>query len=526
LKLSTVVFAVLLLLAVLFASRANADCTPTDPTGYFEGTATSQQAGKLDVSLNLRCDAGQYGGELVTPVGTYSLESGRFEKGELHLTLAAGADTVTLDADLNAASLHGKFASGDDSGPIAMRRTGDAKPPSGGETVTLTKQQWHEDLAFLARELPKRHANAFHSISRERFHAAVAELDSKLDHLNPDEIYVGMDHLANLIGDGHTHVRVSTDRANFPIDVQHFGNDYRVAATTAAHEDLLGTRVIKIQDTPVARARELLLSVTPYDETQVLRDLRVDSFMTMGIFLHGMDIIPDRNTAHYIVADDSGKESSAYVHAVHPEENSKIKWVYPFKQPPLFLEHPGENFWYTYLPEYRTVYCGFRGYKDLEKNSQGLFQLIRQQHPEKLVIDLRQNGGGDYEEGLKYIVHPIRDLADINRKGHLFVLIGPQTFSAAMSNSAHFRYQTKAILVGQSIGERPNSYQEAREFQLPNSHWTVRYSVKFYKFVDQGENLIRPDKEITPTWDDYKSGRDPVLEWVLNYDHGNDVSVR
>jgi hypothetical protein len=53
--------------------------------------------------------------------------------------------------------------------------------------------------------------------------------------------------------------------------------------------------------------------------------------------------------------------------------------------------------------------------------------------------------------------------------------------------------------------------------KLPNSHWTVRYSVKFYKFVENGENVNRPDQEIAPSWDDYRSGRDPVLEWVLNY---------
>jgi hypothetical protein len=132
------------------------------------------------------------------------------------------------------------------------------------------------------------------------------------------------------------------------------------------------------------------------------------------------------------------------------------------------------------------------------------------------VIDVRLNGGGDYEKGLKYLVHPIRDLPEINRKGHLFILVGPNTFSAAMSNSAHFRYQTNAILVGQQIGERPNSYQEVREMKLPNSGWTVRYSVKFYKFVETGENVIQPDQEIIPSSDDYRSGRDPVLEWVLN----------
>jgi hypothetical protein len=53
--------------------------------------------------------------------------------------------------------------------------------------------------------------------------------------------------------------------------------------------------------------------------------------------------------------------------------------------------------------------------------------------------------------------------------------------------------------------------------KLPNSHWTVRYSVKFYKFVESGDNLISPDQEIRTSWDDYKAGRDPVLAWVLNY---------
>jgi len=501
--------------------QAQTGCKPDDPAGYFEGTATSQQAGELEVSLNLRCDNGHYAGQLVTSVGSYPVKGGYFKTKQLHLKLEAGADLLTIDATFDAGVLRGRFAAADDTGSVELRRTGDAKglvAAEGEEQLRLTKEQWNEDLMFLARELPKRHANAFHFISRERFEAEVAELDRKLDHLNSDEIYVGMDRIANSIGDGHTYIKVPEDDANFPIDFQRFGGEYRVVATTSENEKALGARVIKIQDTPIAHAYELLLSLTPSDETQVLRDSRVLGFLTTGIFLHGMRIIPDRNVARYTLADDSGKEFTIDVHAAAPGESSKLNWIYAFKERPLFRQKPDDNFWYTYLPDSHTVYCSFRGYKDLGKRSKGLFDLIKQQHPDKLVIDMRLNGGGDYNEGLKYLVHPIRDLAGINRKGHLFVLIGPNTFSAAMSNSAHFRYQTHAILVGQQIGEKPNSYQEPREMKLPNSHWTVRYSVKFYKFVENGENVIRPDKEIIPSWDDYRSGRDPVLEWVLNYD--------
>jgi hypothetical protein len=95
------------------------------------------------------------------------------------------------------------------------------------------------------------------------------------------------------------------------------------------------------------------------------------------------------------------------------------------------------------------------------------------------------------------------------------VLIGPRTFSAAMANAAHFRKRTKAILGGQPVGEKPNSYQEAREMVLPNSRWIARYSVKFYRFVNGGENSLLPDQEVAESWADFEAGRDPVMEWVL-----------
>ena len=100
------------------------------------------------------------------------------------------------------------------------------------------------------------------------------------------------------------------------------------------------------------------------------------------------------------------------------------------------------------------------------------------------------------------------------------MLIGPYTFSAGMANAAQFRFETAAILVGEPIGEKPNSFQEAREMRLPNSHLIARYSTESYSFVEEGENAIRPDQEIDREWNSYKVGRDPVLEWALEYREG------
>jgi hypothetical protein len=377
----------------------------------------------------------------------------------------------------------------------------------------VTKEQWRADLHFLARELPKRHANAFHHTPRERFDAEVADLDRRIDSLNADEIYVGLDRIANLVGDGHTFVEFPDDLARLPVQVEQFGDEYRVTAVAPGMEKALGARVLRIHDTPVARARELLLTLTPQDETPFLAQARVETFLTLGIVLHGYGIVPDRRIARLALADEAGLEYIVEAHAIAPKE--RIQWVTVFKEPPLFRHRPGETCWYTYLPEARTVYCVFRGYNGLSKHSAGLFKLVEEQHPSKLVIDMRENGGGDYTVGLRYLVRPVRELPSINQKGHLFVLIGPRTFSAAMANAAHFRTQTAALLIGQPIGEKPNGYQESRRTKLPNSQLTLCYSVRFYRFVEAGENLIRPDREIIPSWTEFKDGRDPVLEWVL-----------
>lgn len=491
-----------------------AQCKQSDPRGRFEGSATSAQAGKLDVVLNLSCTDGHYTGELDTPVGVYHIVAGSFGSGELRIELANGSDKIAVEAKVVGDNAEGTFVSGDDHGPIELHRSGEAsKSASAGDNLSLTPQQWKEDLNFFAKEMAKRHPDAFANTSKEKFDAAVTELGQRLEHLNSDQIYIALDHLANLIGDAHTYVEFPDDNANLPLDIRHFGEDSRVVIVSPGYEQALGARVIAIQDAPLAQAREMAAAITPIAETASLRDARVDGFLTTGMALHGLGITPERSAASYTLASDDGKQFTVEFKALPPKQEPK--WVYAASPLPLSEKHVNGSAACTYLGESRTLYCNVRWIKDLAGPSKEMFDILKREHPDKLVIDLRRNGGGDYNVGLKNLIEPLRKDKDINRKGHLFVLIGANTFSAAMSNAAQFRTMTEATLVGQTIGEKPNSYQEPRQFTLPNSHFVVRYSTRFYKFVEGGENIVAPDKEISSKWDDYKNGHDTVLDWVL-----------
>lgn len=96
------------------------------------------------------------------------------------------------------------------------------------EALTLSKGQWREDLQYLARELPKRHKNLFHTVSREQFERAVAELDAAIPTLADYQIIVRMLQITAKVGDAHTYVHLPQTFKLYPLSLYWFGSDLRV----------------------------------------------------------------------------------------------------------------------------------------------------------------------------------------------------------------------------------------------------------------------------------------------------------
>lgn len=125
-----------------------------------------------------------------------------------------------------------------------------------------------------------------------------------------------MQHIVALVGDGNTYLQTPRDSANFPIEIVRFGEDYRITSVVAGLENALGGRVLKVHETPISRAAELILPLASQDENPPLAQAFVEDALTTGATLHGLNITPDRNSARYTLADDSGREFSIEVQAV------------------------------------------------------------------------------------------------------------------------------------------------------------------------------------------------------------------
>jgi Peptidase family S41 len=491
-------------------SVLGADCTAS---GRYDGQ--SKMPGEtFDVSLNLYCTNGKFAAQLFTSQGTFEVKEVGVTPERLVIRFDSGASLGTIEMLRQGNALSGSVAIAGETGVIILDRKGDAEPPSLSEPrLDLTPAQWHEDLAAFARELPKRHANAFYTLSRAAFDAEVAALDARVATANGDEMFVGLQTIAKSIGDGHTGVIAPKDRRVMPLKVAKFGSDFRIVATGLGLERAFGARVVKIGGMPMAEVWRRALTLTSADELDELRTSEALIYLSRGYALHGLGITLERTHVVYTLEDEAGRAFDLDVGGLLPGQDAHLRA--PGEDTALRLMQTDATFACANPANTNAVYCAWRGYENLDRFAKQMFALLQTSNAQKLVLDMRDNGGGDNTVGYGEIIKPLKARADLNRKGRLYVLVGAETFSAAMNNAAQFQDETNAILVGETIGERPNSYQEPRQFRLPNSHLVVRASTLYYTFRKKGENAVRPDKEIIPTWDDVKAGRDPVLEWTL-----------
>jgi hypothetical protein len=485
--------------------------------GRYEGIGTTQSHGDVPIVMEIRSVKGTITGTMHTPLGDFELTQGRYAEGKLTLTVESYDDEGSITASLGDGKLVGEFIGFGEKARLELKRTGPPSPPI-RPTLSLSKEAWREDLQYLARELPRRHKNAFHRVTREQFEQAVAELNSKIPSLRESDIVMEMSRIVAMIGDGHTNLGWHWLLPRAPLRLFWFGKELRVTEATAAYRRALGARVVKIGNATVEEAyRRDQPYISQGESEGFVLDVNAAN-MTYPAHLHGLGLAPDTTHALYTFEDDRGRRFSLDIKALAPGQ--PVELLDAAKKKPLYRQRPDEPLWFRHLAKAQTLYFNFSGYprrRAFGKFSQELFDFIDRHPIKRVIVDMRQNGGGDFSRGREFIISGFKQRPAINRRGQMFVIIGRVTYSAGMVNASDFRSEMNAILVGEPTGQRPNSYSENRAFSLPNSHLSVSYSTQYYKVQEKDTPGIIPDKRIDPDWTSYKEGRDPALEWILAY---------
>jgi hypothetical protein len=385
-------------------------------------------------------------------------------------------------------------------------------------TTKITSAAWRNDLRYLARELPSRHINAFHTVGREAFAGEVARLDAAISGMNGDEVLVGLMRIVALVGDGHTHLDLPPSSLRYPMELQWFGDELRVVAAASPYHAAVGARVLEIGSTRIQDVMTRAMQIVPRGENDGRTRLLATMQLTSPEVLHGLGIVANRENAPFDLELVTGERTTMTLSPARLGDFSTWRLA-AGEKPPLYLQRLTEGWWTEFLPDTQTLYFSFTRYPpeaEFRERAVALGQLLDQSGARRLVIDLRRNQGGDFTRFRQILLPIIKARAAINKKGGLFLITGPGTFSAATVNAHDLRSETNSILVGGPTGMRPTHYGEHAEFRLPNSGFRVSYSTQYYRFGVETDSAVIPDQLIEPTWGEFRAGRDPVMEWILS----------
>ena len=153
--------------------------------------------------------------------------------------------------------------------------------------------------------------------------------------------------------------------------------------------------------------------------------------------------------------------------------------------------------------------------RTFEQLTRDAFAALETAGPERVIIDLRRNGGGD-----NYLGEPLRKrlaASRFNRPGRLYVLVGPRTFSAAQNLANRLERETFATFVGEPTGGAPNHYGDAKPFTGQATGITSIVSTLpwFDSYPQDRREWIMPDLLVPEISADWLAGRDRALEAAL-----------
>ncbi len=228
---------------------------------------------------------------------------------------------------------------------------------------SLTKEQWQKDLQYLAKELPHRHKNAFHTVSKEQFERAVAELDAATPSLEEHEILVGLRRIVAMVGDAHTALAPAQTFNRYPLTLYWFGDDLRVLRTIADYKRALGTRVVGIGGLSLSEATAQVNTLVPRETEQFLRYSNV-SLTPLAEVLHALKIAPDIGQTQWTFEDATGKRFSLDFKPV--PANTKVEWLSTLKEVPLYRQQSDQLMRVKSLPDAQTVYLNLKVYPDAD----------------------------------------------------------------------------------------------------------------------------------------------------------------
>ena len=385
-----------------------------------------------------------------------------------------------------------------------------------GSSLTPRDRYWQQDIAYLAAELPKVHADQLTGgVTRSKWDTAAARLEAQVPRLSSGQIIAGMARMIAPLRDDETEI-LPTVAPQYPLVWFWVGSGLYALAVPAADGGLLGGRLVAVDGHPIRHVLALLApTIDGEDPGFVAADEA--KLLQNPAWLADLGVVRSVASAQFTLQVPSGRVVTARIGSVG--RGGALRKMPPIRTVPvpLYLQHQNEPYWMTVLGARHAVYLKYNQCLDndgFQRLAARALALLRAHPAYRLILDLRDNGGGTTSP-VQTLITWIRSDPSLDRRGRVLVLIDGNDFSSASFDPYLLQTEANAVLIGQPTAEQADTYGNDSELRLPHFGVKVGYTTAVVNMT--GARLGIPNIYLAPTLQDWLTGSDPVLAAALAY---------
>jgi hypothetical protein len=402
-------------------------------------------------------------------------------------------------------------------------------PPVTASPVTaspssMRDEAWRIAIDRLISERERIHPNPYQGIDKATYHAAADDLAAQIPILNDEQALAGITRLAAMPSwkgrEGHSGIFPFTPETGthaYPLRFWRFSDGLTITAARAPYEALIGSQVTAIAGKPIDDVIALVEPMAPRDNPSNLLAYG-PLYMRQSELLAGVGVIEHAGPAVFSVVNRDGIAHNVTVEPIPAADDVVWTNALPMVLPPrdvMWLHDSTEPIWWRFLDDSKTLYLQYNEVVATGSVADEILARVARGGVERVVVDLRNNGGGDNHRYAR-LLEALQD-PSIDRPGRLVVLFGRLTFSAAGNFATEVEATTGAVFVGEAMGSSPNLYGDVRRLSLPTVRLDVYIASVYWQksTADDPRITIEPDLAVPYSSDDYFNDRDPQLEAAI-----------
>lgn len=455
------------------------------------------------------------------------------------LSLFTGCTDKGVTASSFSSQSHSEVRAVTSSEPTALSSPSPEAAPQSGPEPELTEREknWREDLDCFKETYVKKHKDPFYYVSEEEFNWELEQLANKIPELSDTDCYFELAKIVANLKDVHTTIfptEMIYDEI-FPVGVKYFGDKLYLWGYWEEFGELqpyLLHEIVSVNGIDIRYLQKKAESVI--DPANMWRSKEVFcSQYFVPTFLEWAGCDPTAGYEFQFL-DDEQKVVTVKMPTITQDANiSGVRVKHENAEKLSYLDGESEV---KLVEDDQGGACVVISFGSVMSNDSEFYQelftsaaeLLENDPEAKLLIDLRHNGGGWYSN-----VEYIRINSDLLTASHMpqtFVATDGATMSAAIDVLLFYKEEMNALQIGEPTGQFSSYFMSAGEQTLPNSKIPFRIShgwqdtaISKEPLYDENgklyewENTILPNVYVSQTLEDFKEGKDSVIEWVLKH---------